>query len=686
MKNFVTYSEVTFNCGPSLNMIIGPNGTGKSTLVCAIALGLGWPPNVLGRAKEIGEYVKNGCSESTIEIELQGVDEHNILVKRKIHRLGNKSDWWLNRKTTTLKKVQETMHDLNIQVNNLCQFLPQDRVVEFSAMTPIQKLEQTERAVADPEVSAWHEELKELGDELKKQTADKEFRTNRLGELLTRQKAQEADVERMNQRRAHEFRIEVLTKFIPFFEYNSGKQRVQESKVELNQAKVEQKELHDELGPAMEMINHKKDYVKQIKSERDNLKSRIAQAKTGVTMINSQVVSFRDKIKNCDQEIEAEYAQQTKHKENVAQSKHKITVLEQRSKQSPPEFDAVAMNVKVRELDTQLEGLKSQREELKTEISQQIRIVKAKDQEMSGLKNDKEALKTRAGQLMRKLANISNDSAKAYAWLQKNQSLFESEVYGPPIITCAVKDKQAVNAVESTVRKGDFLTFTVTNTKDFQTLQHYLLSNNSNCLNLADVTIKQASRSLSSFRRPTDQSTLRSLGFDGWLLDAVEGPEPVLVMLTESSGLHRTAFTTRHQNDADFERVKQSPIQNWATKDSVYQIVTRKEYNQSSINVTNLRQARIWVDQGVDTSQESALERAILELEHDIKDVREAGNALQKKQQAIHQEMQELAESRVRSSFHYIRRVFHLHFTRATLERRKTSCKKHVASLRTLLL
>ena len=27
-------------------MVIGPNGTGKSTLVCAICLGLGWGPQV----------------------------------------------------------------------------------------------------------------------------------------------------------------------------------------------------------------------------------------------------------------------------------------------------------------------------------------------------------------------------------------------------------------------------------------------------------------------------------------------------------------------------------------------------------------------------------------------------------------------------------------------------------------
>jgi structural maintenance of chromosomes protein 5 len=46
LVNFVTYSSAEFFPGPSLNMVIGPNGTGKSTLVCAICLGLGWGTQV----------------------------------------------------------------------------------------------------------------------------------------------------------------------------------------------------------------------------------------------------------------------------------------------------------------------------------------------------------------------------------------------------------------------------------------------------------------------------------------------------------------------------------------------------------------------------------------------------------------------------------------------------------------
>ena len=51
-------------------MIIGPNGTGKSSIVCAIALGLAAKTSVLGRAKEVQDFVKHGSVKAVIELEL----------------------------------------------------------------------------------------------------------------------------------------------------------------------------------------------------------------------------------------------------------------------------------------------------------------------------------------------------------------------------------------------------------------------------------------------------------------------------------------------------------------------------------------------------------------------------------------------------------------------------------------
>lgn len=45
LKNFLTYYDVTITPGPDLNLVMGPNGTGKSSILCAICLGLGGKPS-----------------------------------------------------------------------------------------------------------------------------------------------------------------------------------------------------------------------------------------------------------------------------------------------------------------------------------------------------------------------------------------------------------------------------------------------------------------------------------------------------------------------------------------------------------------------------------------------------------------------------------------------------------------
>jgi chromosome segregation ATPase len=118
----MTYDYVDFRCGPSLNMVIGPNGTGKSTITCAIVLGLGWHPKVskrntrfllaedrstqiwatayeqeLGRAPGLSQYVKTKTARGWIEITLKNSPgKPDITVKREINRHDQKSTWWIN--------------------------------------------------------------------------------------------------------------------------------------------------------------------------------------------------------------------------------------------------------------------------------------------------------------------------------------------------------------------------------------------------------------------------------------------------------------------------------------------------------------------------------------------------------------------------------------------------------------
>lgn len=48
------------------------------------------------------------------------------------------------------------------------QFLPQDRVCEFAKLTPVQLLEETEKAVGDPRLPVQHVDLISKSEEMKK--------------------------------------------------------------------------------------------------------------------------------------------------------------------------------------------------------------------------------------------------------------------------------------------------------------------------------------------------------------------------------------------------------------------------------------------------------------------------------------------------------------------------------------
>ncbi|CAN0023063.1 unnamed protein product, partial [Ectocarpus sp. 8 AP-2014] len=164
MKNFLVYKDAKAVFGPRLNMVVGPNGSGKSTLVCAIALGLGGSPKVLGRADNLSAFVMHGVKEdASVTVELYMPDGNNLHVTRTFSRKNNSSNWHINGRSHSTKEVENKIRALGIQVDNLCTMLPQasdacmtprrqDKVGDFSGFTPDKLLLETEKALSGTEL------------------------------------------------------------------------------------------------------------------------------------------------------------------------------------------------------------------------------------------------------------------------------------------------------------------------------------------------------------------------------------------------------------------------------------------------------------------------------------------------------------------------------------------------------
>ncbi|KAJ5141660.1 hypothetical protein N7476_004484 [Penicillium atrosanguineum] len=645
MLNFVTYTSAEFFPGPKLNMVIGPNGTGKSTLVCAICLGLGWGPVHLGRAKDLGEFVKHGASEAMIEIELAGppLFSQNRVIRRTIKRDGNKSSFFLDGESSNQKSVRKLAGDFAIQVDNLCQFLPQDKVAEFAALTPVELLHSTQRAAAKKEVVDWHEALKSLRAEQKKLQIDNGADQDVLKNLENRQEMQRADVERMRQRAEVKRKLELLEIYRPFVEYRDQLKTHETLKAKKLQLQEEHAQLKQDLEPAMQSVTAKQSYSERIKEVRDRRKHQVEQLHSAAVASGRKIDELQSEIKDLEGQIEAERKTGTKHRTEATAAQQTINRLQRQQEEEAVEFDPEYYNEKLRvkrlekrELETKGKEIKDRRAPLLARCHELKALISEEERRL-------ENLDSQSGRQEAKLQKLSADSYKAYQWMVDNQDKFENEVFGPPLITCSVTDPKYANAVESLLQKTDFTAFTVQNRNDFRTMQRVFIRE----MGLHDITLKTSSTPLSSMKAPVSNEELRRLGFDGWAKDFITGPEPVIASLCSENRLHQTPVSLQDISEEAYnslENAEESAISSWVSGKHSYQVTRRREYKAKSTRVRQVKTAQAWTSQPVDASVKHQHREAIQTYNREFSELQEEANAEKEKTRDLLSALQRLED------------------------------------------
>lgn len=110
------------------------------------------------------------------------------------------SKYYINGRPTNIKTVKDLVQDVyQIQVDNLCTFLPQDKVGSFSGFNAQALLIETEKALLIKWYEA-HKKLIELEDELRRDGTAKETIEDRLTRLVKENEAIEREKDLVEQR------------------------------------------------------------------------------------------------------------------------------------------------------------------------------------------------------------------------------------------------------------------------------------------------------------------------------------------------------------------------------------------------------------------------------------------------------------------------------------------------------
>ncbi|KAL6092464.1 hypothetical protein STEG23_022810 [Scotinomys teguina] len=622
MENFLTYDICEVSPGPHLNMIIGANGTGKSSIVCAICLGLAGKPAFMGRADKVGFFVKRGCSKGVVEIELFRISG-NLVITREIDVIKNQSFWFINKKPVTQKIVEEQVAALNIQVGNLCQFLPQDKVGEFAKLSKIELLEATEKSIGPPEMHRYHCELKNFREKEKQLEISCKEKTEYLEKMVQRNERYKQDVERYYERKRHLDLIEMLEAKRPWVEYENVRQEYEGVKLIRDRVKEEVRKLKEGQIPMTRRIE-------EIERQRRTLETRIKEKANGIKEASQKCKQRQDLIERKDRHIkELQQALTVKQNEEhdrqkrISNTRKMIEDLQNELRTAEncenlqPQIDAITNDLRrVQEEKGLCEGEIIDKQREKEMLEKQKRSVGDHIIRFDNLMNQKED----------KLRQRYRDTYDAVLWLRNNRDRFKQRVCEPIMLTINMKDNKNAKYVENHISSNDLRAFVFESQEDMEIFLREPIPDMLFHLKIRFVTLRVKSKCCYCSQDFIDKAPSRSLnelkqyGFFSYLRELFDAPDPVMSYLCCQYHIHEVPVGTERTRERIERVIQETRLKQIYTAEEKYVLKTSFYSNKVISSNTSLKVAQ-FLTVTVDLEQRRHLEEQLKEINRKLEAV-----------------------------------------------------------------
>ncbi|KAM4810434.1 structural maintenance of chromosomes protein 5 [Rhinophrynus dorsalis] len=606
MENFLTYDLCEVFPGPHLNMIVGANGTGKSSIVCAICLGLAGKTSFIGRADKVGFYVKRGCQKGMVELEICK-QTGNLVITREIHVSNNQSVWYINNKSASLKTVEEHVAALNIQVGNLCQFLPQDKVGEFAKLSKVELLEATEKSVGPPEMYKFHCELKNCREKEK----DLENCCNKTAEYLEKMKQRneryKQDVERYYERKRHLDKIEMLERKRPWVEYENVRQQYEEVKQRCLHLKDELKKLQELQAP----LSHK---IRQIEKQQQVIDGKIKEKTMEIKETSQRCKKKQDDLEQKDKQIEVIQHKLRMKRDEELDRQNKITKIRKmiedwqnelravgNIEDLQPEMDSISRDLRLIQeekanIDSEISDLRMERENLEREKRSKANRIK----QFENLMNLKEE----------KLKQRFADTYSAVLWLKENRDRFKKCVCQPIMLEINMKDQQYAKYIENHISMNDLKAFVFESQDDMHLFLREVRDNQK--LRVNAVCSPHESCIEHRPRRPITE--LQQYGFFSYLKELFDAPQPVMNYLCAQYHVHEVPVGTEKTRSMIEKVINETKLRQIYTAEERYSTKVSAYSNKIISSNVALRGAQ-FLTVTVDAEERRQVEEQLKELQ-----------------------------------------------------------------------
>ncbi|XP_067666413.1 structural maintenance of chromosomes protein 5-like [Haliotis asinina] len=635
LENILTYDSVEFNTGPFLNVIIGPNGTGKSTIVCAICLGLAGKTAWLGRASLPADFIKYGHERGKIELELYNPKGENHIIQREI--LKDKSLWTVNGRKANIKSVELMVSNLNIQVGNLCQFLPQDRVAEFAKMTQQELLENTQKAVSE-DLYELHQKLKEARKDSRQMEQSCESVEGRLQQEQQKNSRLEQDVKNFEERQIHLEKVRVLKMKRPWVEYEEKRKQYLEEKKLRDEKEEEVKQArsqHEPLQEKMETARRAKDdFDAQMKRKSTSIKDCANKVRDS----SQQLESLTDKIADVQKDLDYKQQEEDSRKRKAADMRNQLQAMESELAQvddvQDHQQEAEKLAQEMRGVNQEMTQVQHSGNTIRMEMDNIRREIQGNQQELNQIQD----ISRRRLETLRQRHRHTYD---AVMWLRENKNLFCKKIYEPMILCLNMKNAGDARYVENHISFNDLRAFVCEDPNDLDLFMSTMRDEQRLKVNVVKMPVE----TVESFQPPHSLAEYSKFGFSSFLKDLFDCPDAVMRFLCMQYQVHKIVVGDERVKSNVNRVIQKNPeLHVFYTKDTQYTI-KRSRYGNKEISARNTKlREPVFLAVSMDAQRQHELRKQIQTCQLKLQGLEEQYSSLQSKSKDLESHMNKLRE------------------------------------------
>jgi chromosome segregation ATPase len=546
LKNDYAYS-LERDYTHSLNMVVGANGTGKSTILNAICLGLGGEPKILGRADDLRAFIMHNESQASIEITLQGHEDDVVVLKRIIDR--NKgsekgrgrgaSTFYINNEKCNIQKVRELVTSrFHIAIDNLCTFLPQDKVGAFSGFTDQERLIETEKTLpTDQWFYKTHMDLIEKEEAMEQNVNNVESIEDELKKKQREFEKIEINKRHEEQRLEAERQLDLLQKKKMWVVFENQRAQCLALKERKQQLRQQLREANAAVQPLVERHEHLLAQKKELEKLSSTADNHIQKSKKELEKQKTKFEKHDDAIENTLADLFEIDSKRDKLVKNLAEARSRLEEIQE------------ALNSCPEDIETATTNWNNQRNRWNT-VKKDFENAKREYRHCQAQYQEREE---KAGMLQTKLAKFNDEGARRRErilrdmpdlgriceFIERKRSIFRKNIFGPVAVEVTVKRSQNAAAyLEYHVPARIWKAFVVETKEDSDRLYQEIRKELGIPINILCVEGKQLDRS--RIYSDAKMNVLKKEhGIIGFLDESFTAPDPVMVALQIHAGVHK---------------------------------------------------------------------------------------------------------------------------------------------------